>query len=304
MNWKAYFSLGVVYHMLEPKCLQEGTSLLEGIEKIALDPYFDGIEIPLPHEGIRAEARELLASAGLDLVVALQPFMLNERINLAAVDEKERCHGISCIKQAIEQAYELNAKRVILMDGYCSYPGEEKQEQALEALGESLHELCAYTEHLGEVQLSLETFDRSVEKNCLLGPTKLAVDLLTEVAKEHCSLGLTLDLAHLHLLAEDWGESLEIAADQITHIHISNCVTDSDHPLYGDYHPPFNIQGGRVGCLELATFFQQLLKLGLIRQHNPDPLMLSFEINTLRGDPEINLAYAKRCLDRAWHGVY
>ena len=144
----------------------------------------------------------------------------------------------------IDQAADLGAKRVAVLSG--PYPGAADEAKAVERLVASLMELSAYARER-RCAITLETFDRKIEKKSLVGPTALAVQVSEAVRKDYREFGLMLDLSHMPLLGESVRESLIAGRDHLVHAHIGNCVMgDPKHPAYGDVHPRFGIAGGRT----------------------------------------------------------
>ena len=127
--------------------------------------------------------------------------------------------------------------------------GPSSREAAKEQLVESLNELCAYARKLAKepIIITLENYDRDIDKRFLLGPTSEAVEVARRVLKEHPNFGLTIDQSHLYQLGEDPACVLPEAMDVIVHIHLANCSLDRELPWFGDQHPRFRIAGSKLG---------------------------------------------------------
>src|SRR5207248_11280898 len=207
-------------------------------------------------EKVRREARAALDGAGVDVVFAAQPAILGEKLNLNAADLAERQGAVDGCKEQIDQAYELGARIMMVMSG--PDPGEEQRTEARERLIDSLRQLCQYAGERAEeylLALSLENFDRTIDKRCLIGPTKEAAKVIEAVQADYSQCGRTLDLSHQPQIGESISDMIVDGADNLIHAHFGNCVIqDVEHPCYGDQHPPFGTPGSEVGIEELRLF--------------------------------------------------
>ena len=297
-----YARIGIVHFMAYKPCIGGEGPILETLEKIALDPYFQVVEVTqMQDPAVRAQARALLTSAHMDIAFGAQPILLLNQLNVNAADEAHRKQAIEAIKGGIDQAEELGAPGCALLSG--ADPGPEARKQGVDLLVDSLNQLCEYAGDKG-MSIVLETFDRlSYGKNCLVGPNALAVEVSSRVRSEYPNFGLMLDLSHFPLQGESSAYALSIARDHIVHMHIGNCVmSNPDHPAYGDNHPRFGCEDGENDVPEAVDFLRELLNIGYL---DPDKRpILSFEVSPLEGEsPEIVIANAKRVLDTAWAQV-
>ncbi|MER3486116.1 MAG: hypothetical protein C4345_09255 [Chloroflexota bacterium] len=180
-HWNAYMHVGIVHFMLWPQ-VQGGTGpILETAAQLAQDSFFNVLEVTRVEDPeTRRKLRELMEAAHVELGFGAQPGLLRNRLNLADLDEDGRRRAVDEVKGAIDQAYELDCRLLAFMDGPQSYPGPEQVGAATDQLVRSIVELCRYASDRGreyELALSLETFDRDVEKKSLIGPTRDAVEL-------------------------------------------------------------------------------------------------------------------------------
>ena len=151
--------------------------------------------------------------------------------------------------------------------------------------------------------VSVENFDRSLDKCFLIGPTAEAADIAREVYEEYSNSGLTIDLSHQPLLRESAQDMVLTAIDHLVHVHIGNCVVaDTAHPAYGDRHPRFCCPGGVIGIDELRRFLESLIYAGYFKKSTPTAMpVVSFEVQPMAGErPEWVIAHAKRALREAW----
>ena len=297
-----YARIGIVHFMAYKACLQGDGPILETLEKIALDPYFNVVEVTQMKDAqVRKDVATLLKSAHMDVAFGAQPICLVNKLDVNSLDEAERSKAVEMVKGGVDQAEELGAPGIALLSG--PDPGAEHREAAVAALHKSLTELCSYAGEKG-MSIVLETFDRvPYGKNCLDGPNALAVEVSSRVRTEYPNFGLMLDLSHFPLQGETSAYALGLARDHMVHAHIGNCVmSNPDHPAYGDNHPAFGCQDGENDVPEAVEFLRELLNIGYLDQDKRP--ILSFEVSPMEGEsPEIIIANAKRVLDEAWAQV-
>ncbi len=296
----SYMKVGIVHFMAFPN-ISPGPELVDSIKRIAQDEFFGGIEIaPVPSD-VRDDVARLLKSSKLVVGYCGQPILLGEKLDLNSLDPQHRKAAISRVKLAVDEAYLLGASRLAVLSG--PTPATEKREQAKELLADSLAQICAYAESKGRLGITLEIFDRDVDKRCLIGPTEEGVQVAAEVRQHYPSFGLMEDLSHLPLLRESAKHALKTAKDYLVHAHIGNCVIgDKTHPAYGDKHPPFGTAGSENDVAELRLFLRALLDIGYVGEGKQN--VVAFEVKPLSGEsPELVIANAKRTLMEAWAGL-
>jgi len=90
------------------------------------------------------------------------------------------------------------------------------------------------------------------------------------------------------------------ARDHLVHAHIGNCVVkDRNHPLYGDLHPRFGVDGGENDVPELVEYLRVLRQIGYIADGKQN--VVAFEVRPHQGDTSAAvIANAKRTLLEAW----
>jgi sugar phosphate isomerase/epimerase len=297
-----YARVGVVHFMAYKACIGGEGPILETLEKIALDPYFQVVEVTqMKDAAVRKQARELIEAAHLDVAFGAQPVLLMNKLDVNSADPAHRKQAVDALKDAINQAEELGAPGIGMLTG--PDPGPDARDQGVDLLVDSLNQLCVYAGDKG-MSVVLETFDRlPYGKNCIVGPNALAVEVSARVRREHANFGLMLDLSHFPLQGETSAYALGLARDHIVHAHIGNCVMrNPDHPAYGDNHPRFGCPDGENDTPEAVDFLRELLNIGYL---DPDKRpILSFEVSPMEGEsPELVLANAKRVLDEAWAQV-
>lgn len=291
----AYMKVGIIHFMAFPETMRGEGPIVETVKKIATDEFFTAIEITwIKDPQVREEVKRILRISGMVVGYGAQPVVLSTPLNPNSLDEEERREAVRVLKEQIDMAHEMGAKRMAFLSG--RDPGDERREAAFEALVKTTQELCDYAAEKG-MGITLETFDRDVDKKALIGPSEYAARFAKAVNR--ANFGLMVDLSHMPLLKETPYESVWAVKDYLVHAHIGNCVLDPNSPAYGDQHPRFGIEGGENDVDDVAEFLDALLEIGFL---NPeDPPIVSFEVKPMEGeDPELVIANAKRTLIEAW----
>ena len=305
--WQKYMQLGIVHFMIYPQLLKGDGPIVETARRIAADPFFEVLEVGLVNDPAAVSGLKALAEeAQLTIGVGAQPALLTTGGNLANLDETGRQAAVASVRASIDRAYALGARLLAFFDGKNSYPGPEKEPAARAQLVKSVRELCAYAKEKATgytLFLSLEVFDRAIEKRSLLGPTPYVAEVAAEIRSTCDNFGLTVDLSHIPQLGETPRQALEPVKDYLVHLHVGNCLlSDKSHPAYGDYHPPFGCPGSANGVDELVDFMRVAFEIGYFDKKLPTGRpVVTFEVKPLpRGDPERVIAGTKRTWELAW----
>lgn len=294
-----FMKVGLIHFMAYPQVMRGDGPILETLHKIAEDDFFTAVEVSwIKDKKVRDRAKKLLEMSHLTVVYGAQPRLLINNLNLNSFDEEERKRAVRELKAGVDEAYEMGAKALIFLSG--KDPGGEGREQALKLLILSIKEICNYAKSKGDLMITLEIFDREIDKKCLIGPVNEAKMVAEVVRKEYDNFGLMVDLSHLPLLNETPTQSIMPIKDYLVHAHMGNCILkDKEHPGYGDQHPRFGIKGGENDVKELTEFLKVLLDIGFLNHQNPP--IVSFEVKPLAGETsEVVIANAKRVLKEAW----
>jgi sugar phosphate isomerase/epimerase len=297
-----FMKVGLIHFMAYPETMKGDGPILETLQKIAEDDFFTAVEVSwIKDAKVRDKAKKLLEMSHLTVAYGAQPRLLINNLNLNSFNEEERKMAVREIKAGVDEAYEIGAKSLAFLSG--EDPGEEKREQALKLLVSSIKEICDYAKSKGNLKITLEIFDRDIDKKCLIGPANKARKLAAEVRKEYDNFGLMVDLSHLPLLNETPTQAIMPIKDYLVHAHMGNCIMrDKEHPGYGDQHPRFGIIGGENDVKELTEFLKVLLDIGFLNYQNPS--IVSFEVKPLAGETsEVVITNAKRVLKEAWARV-
>jgi sugar phosphate isomerase/epimerase len=261
-SWHRFLRLGIVHFMAFPQVARGQGPYVETLRQLAADEFFTAVEVGwVDSAADRAAAAALLRQSHLSVGFGAQSALLGTKSNLNALDEEARRKAVTLVQGCVDQAAELGARRVAVLSG--PYPGEGDEARAKQRLIESLRDLCAYGRER-RIGITLETFDRAVEKKALAGPTRLCVEISEAVRRDYPDFGLMLDLSHIPLLGEGIRECLTTGREHLVHAHIGNCVMrEPAHPAYGDQHPRFGIEGGENDTPQVVEFLDELAREAL-----------------------------------------
>ena len=300
-SMRKYMKVGLIHFMAYPSVIKGEGPIEETFRKIAVDDYFDAVEITwIKDPTVRKNVRKMIDTSHLDVAYGAQPRLLTTGLNINDLDETGRQKALASLKEGIDEAYEMGASGFAFLSGKYS---EDKVEPAYQALVSSTRELCAYAKAKGNLRVALEVFDFDIDKKSLIGPVALAKRFAEEIRGEFDNFGLMVDLSHLPLLHESPAESLLPVKDYIVHAHMGNCVVkDPSHPVYGDAHPRFGYPGGENDVDELVEYLRVLLSIGFLNKETRP--FVSFEVKPVGDeDPDLVVANAKRVLNLAWEQV-
>ena len=296
-----YMKVGLIHFMAYPDCMKGTGPIEETIRKVALDDFFDAIEVTwIKDPVILQKAKKIFETSHLTVGYGAQPRLLTTGYNVNDLNEEGRMNALKTMKEGIDEAYEIGADGMGFLSG--KYPLDRKEE-AYQALVRTVKEMCAYAKSKGNLNILLEVFDYDVDKKSLIGPAALARRFSEEIRKEYDNFGLMVDLSHIPMLHETIEESLVPVKDYILHAHMGNCVVkDPSLPGYGDSHPRFGFPGGENDVEELTAYLKVLMDIGFLSK-NRRPIV-SFEVKPFGDeDPDLVVANAKRVLQLAWSRV-
>ena len=293
-----YAKIGLIHFMAYPSTIKGEGPTEETIREIAIDDYFDVIEITwIKNPEVRKKVKKMLDSSHLSVVYGGQPRLLTTGQNINDLDESKRKIAVENLKEGIDEAIEMGAVGFGFLSGKYT---EDKKEEAYQALVKSTKEICAYAKSKGNIKIAHEVFDYDIDKCSLVGPVDLAKRYAEEICAEFDNFGLMVDLSHIPILHESSRQSLIPIKDYIIHAHMGNCyMRDKKDPAYGDAHPRFGYPGGENDVEELVEYLKVLMEIGYL---NPDNRrILSFEVKPVGDeDADIVVANAKRVLNLAW----
>ncbi len=299
-HWSNYCTMSIVHFMAYPAVFRGEGPLVETVSQITADPFFGAIEIGwIKDPSVRKAVRAAADCAHLQIGHAAQSALLIQKLNLNSLDEAARMCAVEQLYRSIDEAAEMGARRIAFLSG--ADPGDADRPRALEALAKSIRQAAAYGQTKG-VALTLETFDRSIDKKALIGPSDLAAEFAAGIRADFPDFGLLYDLSHMPLLYETACEALSTLKEYLVHIHVGNCVLDPALPGYGDMHPRFGYPGGVNDVPQLAEFIRSLFACGYLAEGREERPWIGFEVKPQSPEetPELVVAGAKRAWQAAW----
>ena len=226
-----YFQIGTISWMSYPN-----RDVLEVIQKVASDDFFDAIEIPTKMDDeTRAKAAKMLAEGHLKVCCGAQPRLLGPKLNPNDIDEEGRKAAEATLMEAIDQAEELGAKGIAFLAGKWA---PETKDEAYAQLLKTTRNLCDYAATKG-MNVELEVFDFDMDKAALIGPAPYAAKFAADMRTTHSNFGLLVDLSHFPTTYETSKFVIQTLRPYITHLHIGNAVVKEGCEAYGDQHPRF-----------------------------------------------------------------
>lgn len=297
--WDAMLTMSVVHFMAYPECINGTGPIAETVRELALDPFFGAAEISwIKDPAERAKVRQIAEQSRLQLGYGGQAVLLMSKLSLNDLDPAGRKAAVEAMQRSIDEAAELGCQRLAFLTG--PDPGDARRAEALDLLADSVTTLCRYGRERG-IGLTLETFDRDVDKKSLVGPSDMAAEFAARIRADFPDFGLLYDLSHLPLLRESVREALTTLKDYIVHIHVGNAVVTAGLPGYGDLHPRFGFPGGSNDVPELVEFLKGLFEIGYLKPGAERRPWVGFEVKPQPGeDGALIMANTKRAWQEAW----
>lgn len=297
--WQQHLQLGVVHFMLYPECLGGEGPQLATMREICFDPFFEAIDVgPIYDSRQRADCAALLHDSRLTVTFACQPVQLSQGLDLNAADAATRQRARDTIMSLLPQARELGATRFALMSG--KNVATDQRRTAVDRLIQSLKVICKRAWEEAGLPVVLEVFDHDMDKKALVGTCQFAALVAQEIRRDFPHFGLLHDLSHIYLCHEDPARHLPLIREHLVAMHLGNSVSQRDHPLFGDTHPPFGTPGSDCDVPELRNFVKVLFDIGFLRPGRRP--VVGFEVRTPSGlDPRAMVANLKRTWQRAWY---
>lgn len=291
-----YLQVGLIHFMAYPATMKGEGPILETIRKIAVDDYFDAIEIThIADDEVRKQTKFMLEQSHLKVYYGAQPRLLTAGLNPNDLDEEGRKKAEAVLIDSIDEAEYLGAKGIAFLAG--KYDASKKDE-AFSQLLKTTQNLCDYAKKKG-MSIVLEVFDFDLDKKSLIGPAPYAAKFAAEMRSYTENFGLMIDLSHIPQTYETSKFVIQTLRPYIVHFHIGNGVIKPGAEAYGDTHPRFGFPNSANDVKELLEFLKVMKEEGFFDPQNPTAL--SFEVKPW-GDEDSGLvvANAKRVLNRAW----
>ncbi len=293
-----YFKVGLISFMAYPSIIRgEDPNVVEILKKIAVDDYFDAVEVTwIKDDQLRSEAAKLLEVSHLTVCYGAQPRLLTTGLNTNDVNEEMRAKAEATLIDAIDEAAQLGAKGIAFLSGKWE---AATKDLAYEQLLKTTRNLCAYAKTKG-MMVELEVFDYDIAKKSLIGPAPYAAKFAADIRSTCDNFGLLIDLSHIPMCYESSEFVVRTLRPYLTHFHIGNTVCENPSAEgYGDEHQRFGFTNSSNDTNELLQFLRVLKNEGFMNAENP--YVLSFEVKPWKNeDADLVVANAKRVLNRAW----
>lgn len=300
-NIEKYAKLGLVHHLLYPKCTADRDNHVATLSEFVERKDIEALDCCIPYgEEFRTSGIvEKVRNCGKDVAYALHLFPAR-KISLSSLDVQEQEMTKLVLKDQIEMAAAIGATGFVFVSG-ADVPDNRPAARA--AFKEFCRWFCKELKK-HNIDALLEPFDRTIDKKFLYGPIDDCVELMKDLHSEGITnIGIELDMAHLPLMFEDFESSIQRCAPYLKRIHLGNCVLqDKTHPLYGDLHPPMGLPGGEIDTPELTRILRKLYEVGYLDENNRKPLVM--EMQPFPGQSvEYTVAETYRRLREAWDQV-
>ncbi|MFP4430834.1 MAG: sugar phosphate isomerase/epimerase family protein [Spirochaetota bacterium] len=307
---------GFTYHIV-PDIQKDPSEAGRLLAPFLRDGYWKTFQIPpVGSRDAAAKLGAVLRLAGVRPTFDIGGTVTDGELNLQSPDPVIRAKALETAEELVDQAYLIGARVADFNPG--PDPGPETRTQELANLADSLARLCDYAAEKAADQggrrngewpevltISLEHFDREVDKRRILGPTEEAAEFIRGLRRRVPNIGLTMDLSHLVLLGEDPKEAVTIARSYVTNAHLSNCIFgDRNDPRWGDRHPPFFVPGGTVDAGTIEAFVSGLQEIGYFAPNSSGSGMLTFQVKPApEEDPFRVAAGCRRLLEEVLAGI-
>lgn len=277
-SWEKICTLSLVHFMAYPEMQSGEGDFVSTIHQVGDLNFFGALEMGTINSAKeRAAVFQAARERNLKLAVGAQPLILGQNLNLNANDLQVRLDARKKIQQAIDQASEIGAETIVILSG--RDPGDEHRHQAYAFLEESILALVDHARQYA-IRVVLETFDRSVDKKALVGPSEEAASLAKKIKACYPEFGLLYDMGHMPLLHETPSQALQLLRGLLAEVHLGNCVLTPGANAFGDKHPRFGFDGGVNDTPELVIFLEYLVATNYLKedQASKDRPWVGFEI--------------------------
>lgn len=113
-----FMRVGIIHFMVYPETMRGDGPIAETVRKIALDDYFDAIEVTwIRDDRVRAQVKKILDTAHMSVAFGGQPMLLTSDLNVNDLNEEKRLKAVETLKKGIDQAYELGAEGFGFLSG-------------------------------------------------------------------------------------------------------------------------------------------------------------------------------------------
>lgn len=296
-----YCRLGIVHGMAYPESSASEEQFLATLQKILIDPFFQVVELGTPpFPSLEDIIPQRVRQAHADMTFCGHSLLFSSGLNINSLDEVERKQAVELLKSGVDKAYAWGCEQFQFLSRHYE---QGKEALHLEALIASTLAVCSYAKQKGDMLVTLEVFDHTIDKKSLLGPAHLVKEYAQSVCNKVDNFGIMVDSSHIPMIGESHEQALDPIRQYIRHAHMGNTmIADPTDPSYGDYHPRFGYPGSENDTQELTHYLQKLKDIGYLYEGGKN--ILSFEVKPQQGDDsDLVVANAKRTLLDAWRAV-
>lgn len=261
-------------------------------------PFFDAFQtVDIPYADERQAFRRLIGDQGHSHTYTLTRVFAEGQLNLSSLDPDVRRRTWETVIAQMDHAAEAGAQSVTVVSG--DQPDDAGlRPKALEALEESMEQICRAAQARGDMGVVIEPLDWFAHKKATLGSTGEAVEICRRLEGSGLQLKLCIDTAHLILNQEDVVAAVQAARPWMSDFHFCNAVPDTGDPLFGDRHLPFG-PPGVVDVDVIVGIMKAFVDSGYLSAANRPRIFC--EVMTQEGGaPEATVAHCQDALEKAW----
>ena len=150
-SMRRFMKVGIILHVSYPQLGGGGGPILECLERICGDDYFEAVEVAKMKDGqVRKKAAEMIRAAHMVSAYGGQSRTLSAGLNINDLDETRRAMAVDTLKEGIDEAYEMGCAGFSFLSGRYD---EGRKEQAFEQLLKSTRQLCGYAGEKGNMPI-------------------------------------------------------------------------------------------------------------------------------------------------------
>ena len=300
MSYREYVKLGLNHHLLYADCASEPAEHERTLAKVLEDDRLEILDIWIPEAAPHRQREiEMIKDSGKTIYYNVGTRKGKEPAHPASSIPEKRRYSLDFYKDELERAIEAGAAKVITNSG----PNNpENREAAIDALVEFYVEICNYVPP--DMLIMIEPTDWDVAKCKLIGSSQEAADLALRIHAAGCrNFASMVDMGHLPLMHETIVQAMRDTGDQIGHVHMGNCILrDRSHPMFGDKHVAWGIEGGEYGERDLVELLRIGVEMGYFNKESRGSA--SIEMRPIPGKtPEESLDVYHDAFVRAWDGA-
>ena len=117
-SMRRFMKVGIILHVSYPQLGGGEGPILECLEKICGDDYFEAVEVArMKDREVRKKAAEMIAMAHMVSAYGGQSRTLSAGLNINDLDETRRAMAVDTLKEGIDEAYEMGCAGFSFLSG-------------------------------------------------------------------------------------------------------------------------------------------------------------------------------------------